>query len=171
MIDMDNLEWATAVPGSIVLEFPIPGLLAVRGPRSLPGFRLMRTGASSDALVEGTSGKRGEVAFSALLLVGAIHGGSGSLSWRLKKLGNEGLHQVAWCLGGFGGPIALGRLAREQADIPTAQRFLCLSKACHPTVQGTRGSLRMGLFLPLQVGNDLRVSFVGLAQIGRAGFR
>src|SRR5947209_12040181 len=116
MIDMDNLKRATAVSGSIVLEFPIPGLLAVRGPRSLPGFRLVRTRPLRDALVEGTSGKRGEVALYALLFVGTIHGGRGSLPWRLKKLGNEGLHQVARCLWSFGCPIALSRLEIGRAS-------------------------------------------------------
>src|SRR6266699_3995355 len=116
MIDMDDLEGATAMPGCIMLEFPIPGLFTVCSPRSLPGLRLMRTGPLRDAVVEGTSGKRGEVALCALLFVRAIHSGSGSLPGRLKKLGNEGLHQVAWGLWSFGRPIALSRLAREQSD-------------------------------------------------------
>src|SRR6266704_1107966 len=150
MIDMDNLKRAAAMPWRIMLEFPIPGLLAVRGPRSLPGFRKLRTGPLRDPLVEGTSRKRNLTALSALLLVGAIHGGSWSLPWRLKKLGNEGLHQVARRLWSFGRPIALGGLAREQADIPTAQHLLSLPEACHPTMQGTRGSLRRGVLLPLQ---------------------
>src|SRR6266487_1024010 len=95
MIDMGNLERTTAMPRRLVLQFPEPRRFLVGGTCSLPLFGLMRAGTLLNPLVESTCRQRREMALATFLLVGAIHGSCRSMTWCLKQLRDEGVHQFA----------------------------------------------------------------------------
>src|SRR5579863_818312 len=103
---MRHFKWAHAMPGRHVLQFPHPGAFLVGS--TCPGafFPLSGPCPLLDAVVEGTSGKRRELAYDAFLRVGPVYRGGGRMTRRLKLLGNEGIHQLTGRLWGLGAAVA-----------------------------------------------------------------